>query len=91
MKKITISVTAKDIKKGQSARWPPSKNCAITQALRRQFPKAEKVSWNFSTGVVDGQELLSCAPQKTTTFVGRHDDKKKVSPFKFTATFKEAQ
>lgn len=78
-----IEVTAKDIKAGQCALWPPSKNCAIARALRRHF-KVKNAEWGYVVGYIGVKVLTSLNPDQTRSFVKDHDNKKTVRPFKFT-------
>lgn len=80
--KATIEVTLEDIKKGQSAFWPPSTSCAIVCALNRHF-KVEDAEWGYVQGTAGRLSLRSLSPISTKRFVEQHDAKKQVRPFKF--------
>lgn len=85
MKKLTINVTAEDIRLGKKDQ-PAS--CAIARAAKRLGLKKVNVdnTLDFSK---DGREWFAVLPSKAKEFINRFDDGAKVKPFSFSVEVQE--
>lgn len=83
--KQLVEVTREDIRLADNScgRGFRTQNCAIARALKRTF-KTRNARWFYEYGKVNGADVKSLAPRRTTLFVTRHDRQDgTVSPIKF--------
>jgi len=82
-KKITVTVTANDIKASKKAlksgEWRTT-CCPVAQALRRRWPDAGVGTTNFTKG----SGLYQSLPKKAMDFIYDYDQGVAVKPFRFT-------
>ena len=88
--KITVKVTADDIKRGVRC---VSHQCAVARAIKRVRPvgykraKVSVISMGISLFGVN-PSMHAEIPKRAQRFIHRFDTGKKVKPFKFTIKFK---
>lgn len=86
VKRKIVSVTARDIERGQGAEGkdgPCFETCAIARALQRLF-KNPKANWAYRYGDVGNVRWFAVESERTYSFVIDHDQNKQVRPFRFT-------